>query len=245
MTASANLSGRFIKDNNSNGTANGATSIDGALPENAEATFHPNSSASLDWSTDEQSILEDLLSKYSSDTIIVRYAKIAQQLNDKTVRDVALCCKWMTKKGYGKRRKDDQNSLRKNKDKKEKVTASVPRSSQFANRSNGFPHTQPVLSIDNDDGISYKDIGGATGQLLEQNAQAFDQISANFSALKIHENINLFCQTRNNILTMLKEIEAKAALPKQMPPFPVKLNEELADSILRQTSMLMPMPNQS
>ncbi|CAA2954952.1 uncharacterized protein LOC111398519 [Olea europaea subsp. europaea] len=156
MTASANLSGRFIEDNNSNGTANGATSIDGALLENAVATFHPNSSASLDWSTDEQSILEDLLSKYSSDTIIVRYAKIAQQLNDKTVRDVALRCKWMTKKGYGKRGKDDQNSLRKNKDKKEKVTASVPRSSQFANRSNGFPHTQPVLSIDNDDGISYK-----------------------------------------------------------------------------------------
>ncbi|CAA2976384.1 uncharacterized protein LOC111398519 [Olea europaea subsp. europaea] len=96
MTASANLSGRFIKDNNSNGTANGATSIDGALPENAVATFHPNSSASFEWSTDEQSILEDLLSKYSSDTIIVRYAKIAQQLNDKTVRDVALRCKWMT-----------------------------------------------------------------------------------------------------------------------------------------------------
>ncbi|CAA2976383.1 uncharacterized protein LOC111398519 [Olea europaea subsp. europaea] len=118
MTASANLSGRFIKDNNSNGTANGATSIDGALPENAVATFHPNSSASFEWSTDEQSILEDLLSKYSSDTIIVRYAKIAQQLNDKTVRDVALRCKWMTKKGYGKRGKDDQNSLRKNKDKK-------------------------------------------------------------------------------------------------------------------------------
>ncbi|CAA2954951.1 DIV and RAD interacting factor 1 [Olea europaea subsp. europaea] len=94
--------------------------------------------------------------------------------------------------------------------------------------------------------FTLQDIGGATGQLLEQNAQAFNQISANFAAVKIHENINLFCQTRNNILTMLNEIEAKkAALPKQMPPFPVKLNEELADSILRQTSMLMPMPNQS
>lgn len=243
MTASANLSGRFSKDNiNINGIANGATSIDGAgaVPENAVATFHPNFGASLDWSPDEQSILEELLTKYTSDTIIVRYAKIAQQLNDKTVRDVALRCKWMTKKEYGKRRKDDQNSLRKNKDKKEKANASLLRSSQVAT------HTQPVLSIDNDDGISYKDIGGATGQLLEQNAQAFDQISANFAALKIHENINLFCRTRNNILTMLNEIEAKkAALPKQMPPFPVKLNEELANSILPQTSMQMPMPNQS
>ncbi|CAI9774657.1 unnamed protein product [Fraxinus pennsylvanica] len=70
MTASASLSGRFSKDNiNSNGTANGATSIDGAVPENAVATFNPNFGASLDWSPDEQSILEDLLSKRSLRTL--------------------------------------------------------------------------------------------------------------------------------------------------------------------------------
>ncbi|XP_022881954.1 uncharacterized protein LOC111398988 [Olea europaea var. sylvestris] len=241
MTASANPSGRFSKYSiNNNGGANGDTSFKGAVPEDAVAILHPNFGTSLDWSPNEQSILEDLLSKYTSDTIIVRYAKIAQQLNDKTVRDVALRCKWMTKKEYGKRRKEDQNSLRKNKDKKVKATDSLPRSSKVA--------AQPVLSINNDDGISYKDIAGATGQLLQQNAQALDQISANFAVFKIQENINLFCLTRNNILTMLNEIEVKMLeLPKQMPPFPVKLNEELVNSILPQTSMLMPMqmPNQS
>ncbi|CAA2940123.1 uncharacterized protein LOC111398988 [Olea europaea subsp. europaea] len=206
----------------------------------SQVALRYSSGLSVKWSDDEQHILEDLLSKYTSDTIIVRYAKIAQQLNDKTVRDVALRCKWMTKKEYGKRRKEDQNSLRKNKDKKVKATDSLPRSSKVA--------AHPVLSINNDDGISYKDIAGATGQLLQQNAQALDQISANFAVFKIQENINLFCLTRNNILTMLNEIEVKMLeLPKQMPPFPVKLNEELVNSILPQTSMLMPMqmPNQS
>lgn len=33
--------------------------------------------------------------------------------------------------------------------------------------------------------LSFAAIGGATGQLLEQNAQALDQISANFAALKV------------------------------------------------------------
>ncbi|KAL2541245.1 Protein of unknown function (DUF3755) [Abeliophyllum distichum] len=221
-----------------------STSRNGAVPANAVAALLQNTCISCDWSPDEQSMLEDLLSKYTSDTIIVRYAKIAQQLNDKTVRDVALRCKWMTKEENGKRRKDNKKLSRKNKGKKEKVTDSLPRSSLVANHSNGPPNTQPVLSIDNDDEISYKDIGGAAGQLFEQNAQALDQISANFAAFKIHENINLFCQTRNNILTILNEIEAyKAKLPKQMPPLPVKLNEELANSILPQSST--PVPNQS
>ncbi|KAJ6973900.1 hypothetical protein NC653_034045 [Populus alba x Populus x berolinensis] len=47
---------------------------------------------SVEWSPDEQSILDDLLSKYASESNLVRYAKIAMKLKDKTVRDVALRC---------------------------------------------------------------------------------------------------------------------------------------------------------
>ncbi|KAJ0539495.1 hypothetical protein HanHA300_Chr08g0286981 [Helianthus annuus] len=68
----------------------------------------------------------------------------------------------------------------------EKVTEHLAKSSSHAtNRANGPPYAQSAVSMDSDDGISYKAIGGTAGQLLEQNAQAFDQISANFAAFKV------------------------------------------------------------
>ena len=41
-------------------------------------------------------------------------------------------------------------------------------------------------------------IGGVTGQLLEQNAQALDQISANFAAFKVTETVFFFMDTTGN-----------------------------------------------
>ncbi|KAL6342404.1 hypothetical protein AAG906_009077 [Vitis piasezkii] len=54
-------------------------------------------------------------------------------------------------------------------------------------------------------------IGGSTGQLLEQNAQAFNQISANLASLQIQDNISLFCQARDNIQAILNEYVANCA----------------------------------
>ncbi|XP_027091983.2 uncharacterized protein [Coffea arabica] len=227
--------------NNNGQRANGATNNGLSVPENSvlgpnQAGLMHDPGVNTDWTSEEQSLLEDLLNKYSSDGIIVRYAKIAGQLNDKTVRDVALRCRWMNKKENGKRRKDDHNSARKSKDKKEKVTDSLPKS-HAGNRTNGPPYAQSVMSMDSDDGISYEAIGGATGQLLEQNAQALDQISANFAAFKIQENINLFCQARNNILSIMNDLNDLPEIMKQMPPLPVKLNEDLANNILPRASL--------
>ncbi|KAJ0038432.1 hypothetical protein Pint_22614 [Pistacia integerrima] len=50
----------------------------------------------VDWSMDEQLKLEEGLLKYSDEANIMRYVKIAATLRDKTVRDVALRCRWMT-----------------------------------------------------------------------------------------------------------------------------------------------------
>ncbi|XP_004246247.1 uncharacterized protein [Solanum lycopersicum] len=228
------------------GNGNGATTNGLSVPENSvvgptQAALRHNPGLSVDWTPDEQSLLEELLAKYATESNISRYAKIAMQLKDKTVRDVALRCRWMSKKEIGKRRKDDHNS-RKNKDKKEKVTDSMPKSSHVANRANGPPYAQSVMSMDSDDGISYKAIGGTTGQLLEQNAQALDQISANFTVFKIQENINLFTQARNNIFTILNDLNDMPEIMKQMPPLPVKLNDELASLILPPRP---PLPNKS
>lgn len=227
------------------GNANGATSNGVSVPENSvlgatQAALRHNPGISVEWTPEEQSILEELLATYGKENNIVRYAKIAMQLNDKTVRDVALRCRWMTKKENSKRRKEDHS--RKNKDKKEKITESMPKSSHVANRTNGPFYAQSTTPMDNDDGISYKAIGGPAGQLLEQTAQALDQISTNFAAFKIHENIGLFCQARNNIVSILNDMNDMPEIMKQMPPLPVKLNDELASTLLPQPP---PLPKQA
>jgi len=247
MAASANPSGNNNQQEssrNGNGAAaatnNGGSSAphDNSAVAPTQAALRHNPGISVEWTADEQSLLEELLSKYASERNIVRYAKIAMELKDKTVRDVALRCRWMNKKENGKRRKEDHSSTRKNKDKKEKVADPMAKSAPHAtNRSNDHPYAQPVISMDSDDGISYKAIGGVTGELLEQSAHALDQISANFAAFKVHENINLFCQAWNNILTIMNDMNDIPEIMKQMPPLPVKLNEELVNSILPRSSL--------
>ncbi|OMP10432.1 hypothetical protein COLO4_04514 [Corchorus olitorius] len=82
-----------VSVNSSNG---GNTSAAAAVSADTASSLRHNPGISNDWTPDEQSLLEELLAKYASDSTIVRYAKIAMQLKDKTVRDVALRCRWMT-----------------------------------------------------------------------------------------------------------------------------------------------------
>ncbi|XP_022758845.1 uncharacterized protein LOC111305505 [Durio zibethinus] len=220
-----------------NSNSSGAhTSAAAAVSTDTQSALRHNPGISVDWTPDEQSILDDLLAKYASDSTIVRYAKIAKQLKDKTVRDVALRCRWMTKKENGKRRKEDHNSARKNKERREKGTDSLAKSTSHLTRPNGPSYAPPIIPMDNDDGIPYKAIGGVTGELLEQNAQMFNQISANFAAFQIHDNVNLLCKAWDNILTILNDMNDLPEVMKQMPPLPVKVNEELANNILPRSS---------
>ncbi|XP_024015752.1 uncharacterized protein LOC18024351 [Eutrema salsugineum] len=249
MAASANPSGnnqegssaaQKVSSSSAAATTNGAAvnSVDNggstAAADNSQtiSALRHNPGISVDWTHEEQSLLEDLLAKYASEPTIVRYAKIAMKMKDKTVRDVALRCRWMTKKENGKRRKEDHSS-RKSKDKKEKTTDSSAKSSSHLNvHPNGPSYAPPMMPIDTDDGISYKAIGGVSGDLLEQNAQMFNQVSSNFSAFQIHENVNILCKARDNILAILNDLNDMPEVMKQMPPLPVKVNEELANSIL-------------
>ncbi|KAG5042452.1 hypothetical protein JHK87_006367 [Glycine soja] len=68
----------------------------------------------------------------------------------------------------------------------EKVSDPAVKSSNFTARSNVSPYAPPMITMDNDDGISYIAIGGPTGDLLEQNAQALNQISTNLSAFQVN-----------------------------------------------------------
>ncbi|CAL4957798.1 unnamed protein product [Urochloa decumbens] len=192
-----------------------------------------------EWSTEEQATLDELLAKYASDAPVIRYAKIAMKLPEKTVRDVALRCRWMNKKESGKRKKDDHNSSKKSKDKKEKVSDSSSKPPvHMVGRPNVPPYPLPVLPMD-DDEISSKAIGGPTGEILENNAQVLSQISTNLSSMQIQDNISLLCQTRDNILRVLKEINDAPEIMKQMPPLPVKINEDLVNSLLPRPTVPM------
>nr|CAN75621.1 hypothetical protein VITISV_023702 [Vitis vinifera] len=50
---------------------------------------------------------------------VIRYAKIAMQLQNKTVRDVTLRRRWMSRKENSKRKKEGHNLSRKTKNRKE------------------------------------------------------------------------------------------------------------------------------
>ncbi|KAK1270248.1 hypothetical protein QJS04_geneDACA006184 [Acorus gramineus] len=203
------------------------------------------------WTAEEQSILDEGLVKHGSVLpLALRYSKIALNLSRMTARDVALRVKWMsTRKDSHKRRKDDQNLSKKSKDKKERAVDPSAKSTHLGARQNVPPYALPVPIVDNDDEISNKEIGGPIGQLFEQNTQAFNQISANLTSLqistspaKIQENINLLCQARDNILSILNDMNDAPEIMKQMPPLPEKLNEELANSILPRSNMPPPRP---
>ncbi|MBA0636632.1 hypothetical protein Godav_025355, partial [Gossypium davidsonii] len=77
---------------------------------------------------------------YASEPSIIRYAKIALQLQNKAVRDVALRCRSMTKKENSKRRKEEHNIARKSKDKKERLVDPTAKPTQFAARPNLSPY---------------------------------------------------------------------------------------------------------
>ncbi|CAN6338051.1 unnamed protein product [Urochloa humidicola] len=180
------------------------------------------------WSAEEQVLLDKGLAKFAADAPVVRYAKIAMSLPEKTVRDVALRCRWMAKKESSKKRKEDLS--KKSKEKKERVGDSSSKGpAHLVARAPSY--TVPILPIDDDD-VSYKAIGGPTGEILEHNAQILNQIHSNISNMQVQDNLSLLCQTRDNILAVLKEVNNVPEIMRQMPPLPVKMNEDLANSIL-------------
>ncbi|KAM0874366.1 hypothetical protein ACQ4PT_037472 [Festuca glaucescens] len=185
-----------------------AVALQHGLAASTAAALRHDPGLAMQWSPEEQAVLDDGLAKYALDAAIVRYAKIALGLPNKTVRDVALRCRWMAEK-------DDSST---------KEPAHLA-------RSNVPPYSVPILPMDDDDG-SYKAIGGPTGELLEHNAHLLNQIYKNISNMQVQENLSLLCETRDNILTVLGQVGNAPEIMRQMPPLPVKLNEDLAITVL-------------
>ncbi|KAJ4842095.1 hypothetical protein Tsubulata_007940 [Turnera subulata] len=201
-------------------------SVPGLNPEAA--------SLAVEWSPEEQYKLEQGLHKYADEPSIMKYIKIAASLRDKTVRDVALRCRWMTRK----RRKAEENHFgRKLNNRKDKLVES----SAKMNMSLAIPQSvalYPLMmhKVDQSEAMPLEGISGRATQLLEQNAQAFSQISANLSTFKLQDNIELLYHARNNITAILNDMRDTPGIMSQMPPLPVSINEDLANTILPNTA---------
>ncbi|XP_059429053.1 uncharacterized protein LOC132162849 [Corylus avellana] len=190
----------------------------------------------VEWSVEEQYKLEDGLDKFSDEPSIMRYIKIAATLRDKTVRDVALRCRWMTRK---RRKPEEHNMGKKVNNRKDKLMESSSKTnihSSLPLNVAAYPHIMDHMDQNGRMPYEVSGIGGAAKHLLEQNAQAFNQISDNLSTYKFQDNINLFCKTRNNISAILNDMRDMPGIMSQMPPLPECINEDLANNILRNTT---------
>ncbi|XP_057777788.1 uncharacterized protein LOC130996295 isoform X2 [Salvia miltiorrhiza] len=191
----------------------------------------------VEWLIDEQYKLEEGLAKYASEPNIIKYVKIAASLRDKTVRDVALRCRWMMRK----RRKQEHPCFgKKVKDRKEKmVEPALKTNMPSASSVNVGPYSSTTKQQ-----CGYMITGvlsGMTRHLLEENSRSFEQISVNLSTHKLQQNIDLFFHVRNNIITVLDSMTKMPGIMSQMPPLPVLLNEELTSSIFPPSSQPMMM----
>ncbi|XWS69505.1 hypothetical protein CRYUN_Cryun04dG0184700 [Craigia yunnanensis] len=194
------------------------------------AGLNHDTGLAVEWSVDEQYILDDGLEKYKEESNILKYIKIAATLPDKTVRDVALRCRWMQRK---RRKPEELNAGKKVNNRKDKLVES----SSKMNMPSALPKNMagyPLMMhhLDQNERMPSEGISGTTMHLLKQNAQAFSQITSNLSAYKLQDNIDLFCHARNNITTILNDMRDMPGLMSLMPPLPISVNEDLANSIL-------------
>ncbi|XP_042064779.1 uncharacterized protein LOC121808383 isoform X2 [Salvia splendens] len=189
----------------------------------------------VEWSVEEQYKLEEGLAKYANEPHILQYIKIAASLQDKTVRDVALRCRWMMRK---RRKQQDPSFGKKMKEGKDKLMeASLKNKVSSAPLLNLPAYSLPSNRLNQSECIFSGVLSYGFRHLLEENNHAFGQISTNLSTLK--ESIDLFFHTRNNLTTVLNDIKNMPGIMSQMPPLPVLINEELVCSIFPNSSQHM------
>ncbi|KAF5747492.1 hypothetical protein HS088_TW05G00213 [Tripterygium wilfordii] len=194
----------------------------------------PGPGLAVEWSVQEQYKLDEGLVKYADEPSILKYIKIAATLPDKTVRDVALRCRWLKRK---QRKTEDHNSVKKVNNRKDKLAES----SSKMNIPSAFPQNVAAYStmmhhVGQSDHMLFEGVSGTARHLLEKNAQALSQIIANLSTFKLQENIELFRHARNNITAILNDMREMPGIMSHMPPLPVSINEDLANSLLLNTS---------
>lgn len=171
----------------------------------------------VEWSVEEQYKLEEGLVKFADEPSIMKYIKIAAVLGDKTVRDVALRCRWMMDR-----------------------MESCFKTNTSASPMNLAAYAIPLQPRDQSDSTSpISALIGTTRHLLEENNHTLGRISANLASLKLQDNIDLFLRIRSNLTSILNDMRNVPGIMSQMPPLPVFINEELASSTFSSSTQCM------
>ncbi|CAN1145015.1 hypothetical protein LINPERHAP1_LOCUS36212 [Linum perenne] len=222
MIPNGNLGGGIVQVQACNSPAS-------SLLHDPAPSFKNDSGLAAEWSVDEQYRLEEGLEKFSSEPSIMKYVKIAAMIPEKTVRDVALRCRWMTRK---RRKAEDYNAGKKVNHRKDKLVESSSKLNVMSTMGQNLS-VYPLMmqTMNRTASLPFEGLSGTSRHLLEQNVQALNQISTNLSSFKFQENMDLFCRTRNNISAVLNDMSGMPGIMSLMPPLPVSINEDLADSL--------------
>ncbi|WOK98399.1 hypothetical protein Cni_G07110 [Canna indica] len=200
-----------------------------ALHEPTPRFMHVSGSPAY-WSPEEVEILHIGLVKHANEVGIRKYTKIASMLPQKTIRDVALRCQWMTHKENGKRRKiEEYYAAKKIKDMKDKTVGSASTVSiHMAPKSLATHHINILDQLPSEE----------MKRLLDENDGFLKEIERNLDTSLIEDNINLFYFVGNNVSKIENRINVMSTsmkLPgsmRQMPLLPLSVNYELLSSLI-------------
>ncbi|KAG6476372.1 hypothetical protein ZIOFF_065612 [Zingiber officinale] len=212
---------------------------------------------SVTWSFEELQVLKQSIIRYASEPNIMKYVKIAARLPEKTVRDVAMRCRWMTKKEIGKRRKPEDCLIgKKTKDRKDKLINS---SSVAFLHQNPSENVTAYSSMRHDGNNNTPFLCGGDRKRAAVPADRFYPLvlfawnsggrpelllwGLLLAGGEIQKNIDLFCCSKQNITTILNSLtnpvfhsmSGMTGIMSQMPPLPMDINDNLM-SILHCTA---------
>mmetsp|Transcript_14328 Transcript_14328/g.27649 ORF Transcript_14328/g.27649 Transcript_14328/m.27649 type:complete len:180 (+) Transcript_14328:200-739(+) len=170
------------------------------------------------WSEEEQHQLDIALKKFPADKYspLGRYIKMSALFPNKSVRDVALRVKWMSKREEKKSKKGHSSSSKKRgaQDKEGKQAQAAWQRGQSALSEKANQLYSPITEV------------------LDQNIVVIKQIQQNMMHNKVRENTELLLKFRDNILKASNTMNNINGIMKQMPPLPAQVNTQLANSFL-------------
>ena len=204
---------------------NGGAAAAGAAGARAGAGGKP--AAAIDnghfWSPEEQQTLEALLRSFEARqglSGLQRYTLIAAELPAKSIRDVALRVKWMSRKETGKRKKVPGGE--------EAPKPAGKRPAEKAGRGGAGGKGGAGGAV----GGGKADATGTTEQYLFHNLKLIEEIKRNMAACKVAENTEVLGDIRDHIMAILASMGSMPGIMRQMPPLPIQLDLELANRIL-------------
>ncbi|KAH0469507.1 hypothetical protein IEQ34_001065 [Dendrobium chrysotoxum] len=223
---------------NSSATFNAGTSFGSSHREWVRGLKHDIRLA-VDWTYEEQNMLNEGLIRYAGEGRIMKYIKIAALLPNKNARDVALRIRWLVKHEIAKRHKLEEHCAGKRiRERKEKMMHShLGRNVHIVPPNvNSFSPTTPLSDSKKMVSIEVASWDGLTQQLMDETNQILGRIATNLDLMKLNDNIDLFCHTRNNILSILSSMTSMPGIMRQMPRLPISVNDELLCSIFPPSS---------